>query len=480
MTISSRSSIRQTPIVSFGVRAYREFARTNSTLVADLAEQRSRWKHICSQLAGLSRRQQHSLVRKILRFDEFGLFHAYRGVLKAKLIREASRQSLQALADRLDPFSPCFEPMQQREIEKDGRTRLVDNYGPHKRALQHMVADLIRATNPPRANQFMFNGGIPAALSAAEAAYARGLTHAVELDVEGFYRNLPRECLAGLLRPLPEAVVDHVVWDMSIRVAGDGVSRRIWSRSAAPPLNASYGLSLGSASSPIVGEVVIGRLLAANEIDFDQDIITYADNLLVLGHSEQEAEARAERLTALALEPVYGSLRLREKDRGHFLPPGRSEGGGFSTGVPFVGQFGQIEPDGAFNWQPTPERHNRHRIAEREICPTEEEILRAQRRVAASHRAYPRWATRELREAEERASLSAALYMRSPTPERLASAGRDLVFALIITRWEGRTLEELVPEYDNKDAVDRREDLIAECARLLNHIRRPVDTDRAA
>lgn len=480
MTSSLRSSIRETPIVPFGVFAYREFAQRNPVLVAEVAEQRSRWEHICSQLAGLSRRQQHSRVRKLLRSNEYRLFHAYRGVLKAKLIRDASRRSLRALGDRLNPFSPCFEPMQQREIEKDGRIRLVDNYGPHKRAHQHIVADVIRATNPPRANQFMFNGGIPAALGAVEAAHARGLTHAVELDVEGFYRNLPRECLAGLLRPLPEAVVDHVVWDMSIRMTGDGVSGFIWSRSAAPPLNASYGLSLGSASSPIVGEVVIGRLLAANEIDFDRDIITYADNLLVLGHSEQEAEARAERLTALALEPVYGALRLREKGRGHFLPPGQSEGGGFATGVPFVGQFGRIEPDGLFNWQPTPERLNRHRIAEREFCPSEEEILRAQRQIAASHRAYPRWADRELREAEERASLSAALYIRSPSPERLASAGRDLVFALIITRWEGRTLEELVPEYDNEDGRRRRPELLLECERLLGHLRRTTEADRAA
>lgn len=472
MAIATRSTIQRTPLAPLGTLDYQCFASRDPALVAELVELRAEWRQALSQLRGLGRRQQHSRVRQLLRSEGFALYHAYRGVLKAKRIGNTTRQSLVAFAEQLDPFNACYERVTQREIERGGRTRTVDNFGPIKRALQHMVADVTRALHPPRANQFMFHGGIPAALAAVEAACARGLTHAVELDVEGFYRNIPAECLAELLRPLPEAVVTHVVWDLSLRLTGDDMQSSISVRSITPPLNDTQGLSLGSASSPIVGEVVIGRLLAASEIDFGPDIITYADNLLVLGRSEQEVEARAEDLTALASSRTFGSLRLREKDRGHFLQPVQSVGGRFSVGVPFAGQFGRRNTTGQFSWEPSPERNERHWIAERDVCPTLAEIETAQARVAAFHRAYPRWQDREIREAEERARLSAARYLRAPTPEALAAAGRDLVFALILMRGMGRQLDEMIPDYQGIPDI-RRERLMRECQSLARRIEGP-------
>lgn len=479
MATAPRSTIRRTPLAPLGTLAYREFAARDPGLVAEITELRAEWQQALTRLSALPRGRQHSRVRQLLRSRRFGLFHAYRGVLKANRIRAATRQSLEALTGRLDPFSPCYERVIRREVVKDGRTRAVDNFGPIKRALQHMVADLIRATNPPRANQFLFRGGIPAALAAVEAACARGLTHAVELDVEGFYRNLSAECLTGILRPLPDAVVNHMVWDLSLRVTADDMPGVIRVRSITPPLNDTSGLSLGSASSPIVGEVVIGRLLAASEIDFGPDIITYADNLLVLGRSEQEATSRAENLTALALSRAYGSLRLREKGRGHFLEPGTSVGGGFATGVPFAGQFGFRESNGVFTWGPTPERQERHWIAEREDCPTLAEIERAQARVSAFHRAYPRWQDRAIREAEERARLSAARYLSAPSPEALAAAGRDLVLALLLLRGEDRELDEMIPDYRGIPDI-RRERLRQECLSLARRIAGQEDTGQVA
>jgi hypothetical protein len=479
MAIGPRSTIRRTPLAPPGTLDYRHFAGRNPTVVIEIIGLRAEWKQALSQLRGLSRRQQHNRVRQLLRSQHFSLFHAYRGVLKANHIRNATRSTLEAVADRIDPFNACYERMIQREIDKDGRARIVDTYGPIKRAHQHMVADLIRALHPPRANQFMFHGGIPTALAGVEAAYARGLTHAVELDVEGFYRNIPEECLAGLLRPLPKAVVDHVVWDLSFRRVDGGHSGGMMVRRTTPPLNEPMGLSLGSASSPIVGEVVIGQLLAANEIDFGPDIITYADNLLVLGRSEQEAEARAENLTTLASSRAYGSLRLREKSRGHFLPPGTSVGGRFSVGVPFAGQFGHRTEDGQFTWEPAPERQMRHWVARRDHCPSLAEIERAQGRVAAFHRAYPRWQDREIIEAEERARLSAAQYLRAPTAELLAAAGRDLVLATLLMHGTDQHLHEMIPDFAGIPGI-RRQRLIDECVSLAQRIARRYEPEQAA
>ncbi|MDZ4139804.1 MAG: hypothetical protein U1D66_13145 [Erythrobacter sp.] len=479
MASAPRSTIQQTPLLPPGTLDYRHFAGRNRELVAEIVGLRAEWKQALSQLGGLTRRQQHNRVRQLLRSERFGIFHAYRGILKANRIRHATRSSFAEVAERLDPFGPCHERVIPREIVKDGRARTVDTYGPIKRAHQHMVADVIRALHPPRANQFMFHGGIPTALAAVEAACARSLTHAVELDVEGFYRSIPAECLAGLLRPLPRSVVDHVVWDLSHRTFNDDQPVGIMVRRTTPPLNEPMGLSLGSASSPIVGEVVIGQLLAANEIDFGPDIITYADNLLVLGRSEQEAEARAENLTALASSRAFCSLRLREKGRGHFLLPGSSEGGRFSTGVTFAGQFGRRTEGGQFTWEPTPERQIRHWAARRDHCPSLAEIARAKARVAAFHRAYPRWQDREIMEAEERARLSAAHYLRTPTAELLAAAGRDLVFAGLLMHGTDIHLDEMIPDYQEIPRI-RRQRLMDECVSLAQRIARRYDTEQAA
>lgn len=181
-----------TTTVPRGVIEYRRFARREPELVGELVSLRSEWRAHLSQLGGLSRRQQHSRVRKLLRSKQFALLQDTAIGVKAKQIGDATRASLENLAANLDPFKPCYEPMRQREVEKDGRTRTVDMFGPIKRARQQLVADIVRHTNPPRANQYMLRGGIPAALAAVEAAHRDGLTRLWSPTVSQLWNRLLR------------------------------------------------------------------------------------------------------------------------------------------------------------------------------------------------------------------------------------------------------------------------------------------------
>lgn len=468
-----------TPIAPVGASAYQNFARRFPAFVAHLRELKAQRERALGELRGLGRRGQRSRLRRLLHERQFAVLYAYRGVLKAGGIGNATPQFIEELAAGLDPSSPTHERVERRSITTNARQREVQSFGPRKRALQLFVADMIRAIHPPRVNQYLFHGGIPAALAAVEAAYERGMTHAVELDVQAFYDSIPFAFLADVLRPLPEAVVRHVVFDQTIRVRSLSASTIIVSRAMMPaPLNETQGIPLGAATSPIAGEVIVGQLLAAHEINFDPDIITYADNLLVFGRSEQEASARAEHLTAVAAGPAYGSLRLRPKERGHLLPTGASSGGSFMSGVTFAGQFGFVDASGVFSWEPSPDRRLQHQIADGEVCPTIDQIDKALRRVSAFHRAYPKWREREQREARDRATLTSARYLRLSSPENLNMATRDIALACLLNR-QSTDIPELVPDYGS--IYDgKRQRLLTEARHFLERIAAQSNADEEA
>ena len=470
MALAPRTGITRTPLATGDSPGYREFALRHPEFVANIRELEAGRKLALNELRGIGRRWQRSKVRQLLHARHFAILYAYRGLLKAGLIGTASPQSIEELAQAIDPFAPSEERVEHRWIMKGERQRAVQSFGPLKRAQQIFVADMIRALHPPRANQYLFHGGIPAAVKAVEAAYERGMTHAVELDVIGFYGCIPFTFLADVLRPLPEAVVRHVVFDETIRTNVPVMSNTIIRRAGVPPpLDETQGIPLGAATSPIAGEVIIGRLLAANEIDFDLDVITYADNLLVLGRSEQEAFARADHLAGVAAKPAYGSLRLREKGKGHLLVAGTSVGGAFSTGVPFVGQFGFVDDAGVFSWEPAPDRREQHQIADGDTCPSLDQIDKALRQIAAYYRAYPHWSDREQYEARERALLTGARYMRQATPEHLHEATRDIALAYVLNQ-RSMDLLELVPAYNGGKFAARRQRLIDEAGQMIERM----------
>lgn len=481
MASAPPTQIRRTPIVPVPALPYHRFASRHPAFIREISEMRTQRKQVMEALEGLGSRAQRDAVRQLLHSRRFSLVYTYEGVLKAGEIGSATPQSIAQLANRLDPFRPVYEHVKRRWVAKpQTRMRAVQSFGPLKRAHQLFVADVVRALHPPRANQFLFHGGIPAALKAVEAAYRGGMSHAVELDVTDFYGSIQHTDLAGALRPLPGAVVRNVVFDETIRVMADvPTGPRRTTVSGPPPLNDAYGLPLGAASSPIVGEVMIGRLLATPEIDFGSDIIAYADNLLVLGRSEQEAAARADHLATVATSAACGSLRLREKGRGHMLRFGTAEGDQFMAGVPFVGQLGHVDEEGRFSWEPCAEKQEQHRIADGERLPTLVEIERAERQVAAFHRAYPSWEHRAVREAEELASLASARYMRLATPEHLSGAARAIALAYLLNRGVFDMFH-YIPDHNQAALEAKRERLAAEARTLIALIVTAGDMPEAA
>jgi len=472
MATAPLTEVRPTPRMSLRYWQWRNFADANPDFMAEIAALRASRSLALADLASAGRRAQRSMVRQLLHDRKFAVLGVYDGLRKMGRLRRATPETIRDRASRYDPFRPCHEIAVSRPVASpSGRRREVRSYGPLKRAHQSFVDQVIRALHPPRENQFLLRGGIPAALDAVEVAYRqRGMAYAVELDVSGFYGSVPFAVMARALRPLPDAVVRYVVFDEGTRTTGDRDHAIHGHAQACAPLDAPNGLPLGSASSPIAGEVLIGQLLADPRVA-DAAIITYADNLLVLGRSAQEATASADRLTAVAAEAAFGALRLREKGRGHLLRPGTAEGLSFASGVPFVGQMGTVDGDGTFSLEPAPERREAFMRVNSGIVPSRERIEREERRVFGYHRAYPRWQEREVREVEDRASLASAAYLAHPTSELLNEAARRIALAVLLNRGV-RMVEEFIPEYESsfagrRTAFERRSQTLRDAAERL-------------
>jgi hypothetical protein len=310
------------------------------------------------------------------------VIYAYNAVRKLRLLDQHTPASIRHLASQFDPFEPINEPFDRFRTQGRSNARLVCNFGPIRRMHQLFVADIIRALHPPRDPQFLFRGGMPSALSAVEAARTNGCTHAVEVDFVNFYGSVRnREFVAELLRPLPPAVTEHVVFMPEHCRETDGAGSSVSSHEGDPSLNGPSGLALGAATSPIVGERIIGHLLATVQ---SGHLVNYADNLLVLGRGEEEVMARAEHLRGVIERSDVGPLRLRI---GRAAPFGDDP---FDT-VEFTKQVAVIHPDG-LSWEPNEQKKSEHRIADEHPLrrrATHEELARAEGQLSIWRRSYP-------------------------------------------------------------------------------------------
>jgi hypothetical protein len=396
-----------------------------------------------SQLTGVARRNR---VRSLLSDRSLHLLYAYEGTLKAKRLREATPDTIMELASRCNPFQPCNEPGTLRFMSKRGRRRLVSAFGPAKRMHQLLVADIIRSLHPPLEQQYLFRGGMPAAFRAVEAAFHEGFTFAAEIDMIDFYGSVRLEGLADLMRPLPETVVRHVVWDggfMTRMRQDDCVS--VFMRDDDPSSSAQRGLALGSACSPIVGERILACLLAPSD---SIRLVAYADNIFVLGRSHRglhqyvdQMRERASGFVGWALEQRIGAIRNLRSESFTFL---RNEG---------------RVVDDAIVWSPDYPRQNEMLLAEAGLPITLGMIEEAENRVSNWRRAYPLWPDGDEWEVRQLASLAARRFYLRATPLHRANAAQALVSAYL-TLGRSVSLDELAPEGSRTRDLARRVELL--------------------
>lgn len=410
-------------------------------------------KHTFERLAAMSRADQRGLVRKVLRLPKLRLLYSYEGLKAYRALRRETPASIEQMAARLCPFTPINEPREIRTAQNRGRSRMIVSFGPERRARQKLVADLLRYLHPPLPNQYLFRGGMPKAFNAIEEAVRNeGYRFGAEVDFTDFYGSVKLDGLADLLRPLPRAVVDNTVWDMTCRhdhVMDDAQSLS-W---ATPTLDCQQGLALGSACSPIVGERIIACLLAS---DTPGRVVAYADNLFIMGRTAEEVIACLRQIRERTHQFAGWQLGLRGPNEPDDVPALHADLAHFSpTHFYFLRRVGRWEED-HFDWSPDERKLGEYGLGDdHEQSLSLEEIAELEERVSHWRRAYPDWSEGDLHEARYLGELAARRFYQAPTPRNLSVASHALIISYFAA---GRycPLSGLLPDGAGADQRRRR------------------------
>jgi hypothetical protein len=460
------SSVRRSAPAFARSDDYAGFQMRHPEFMIELASLRRHRDRELAKLRALGKPDLHDRVRKLLRDRRLHLLYAYEAVRKMRHLASATPASIGALAAQWNPFEVCREATNIFWVPGRTQLRRVVSFGPRRRMQQALVAALIRALHPPSGRQKLFQGGMPAALAAVEAAIKDGYDYGMEVDVIHFYASVRPTALAELLRPLPSSVVEHVVWDTGVRRDPDSDFASIVS-SDDPSLNGLVGLAPGAATSPIVGERIIGQLLAACR---DFRLVAYADNVFVLGRSAEEVSACFQHLRSAAERHEAGPLRLRTggiRLLSQLLPV---------SGVPepftFLHHDGMLMPDGVKGlkvvWSPDERKLDEFRSAGSHSQISLEQIDAIEGKVSHWRRSYPTWQDGDRWEMQYLAELAARRYYQAAEPLNLSRAAHAII--LYCMSGEGADPSEIAPDGFTAQERLRRQRLLAEVGRRFEVI----------
>lgn len=449
------------PLVPVSTSGASSFARQYPDFMIQIAALRRHRDRAMAKLEQMSARDRRSAVRSLLASGRMHLLYVYEGTRRANALEGSTPPSIREVVERCNPYQHCDEPATPVWVRRNGRKRLVTRYGPIKRGRQMLVADVLRRIHPPLEQQFLFRGGMPAAFRAVEAAYAEGFSYGVEVDFVDFYGSVGHDGLAELLRPLPSRVVQNVVCG-GVRGHDDGEAMATMPPSLSwcdPTLNRQHGISLGSACSPVVGERILGMLVAPAD---DCRTVAYADNVFVLGRSREAVQAyfrtmqqRVEGFAGGRLRPRMDIEEVRCLANEDFM---------------FLHHVGSVAAEG-FVWAPDRRKLDYYLTGEDDrIGLTLSEIDQAETSLAHWRRAYPSWPNGDLFEIEQLASLAARRYYLQGSTENRSRAAHALMLSYY-AHGASRELWELAPTGTVPRHDARREELLEAAAGRLRTVR---------
>jgi hypothetical protein len=445
---------------------YDQFRTAHPAFMAELQLHRQHRNREIAKLSALPERERHARARKLLRDRRLHLCYAFDAIRKTGQLGVSTPDQIRALALECNPFEICRETTRIFWVPGRHRDRRVVSFGPRRRMQQALVARIIRALHPPLDSQKLFHGGMPSALGAVEAAINEGYDYGVEVDVIHFYASVRPTGLAELLRPLPRAVVEHVIWDTGVRRDPDSDFVSMVSLDD-PSLNGLVGLAPGAATSPIVGEKVMSQLLTARRAT---KLIAYADNIFVLGRGRGAVLSCLEHLRETAEKLPTGALRLRIGDVHHLRAINPTTK--FPERFSFLHHAGEVvhgeTPDCPVNlcWSPDERKLDEYRLSEQDAPPTLEQIDRIEKKVSLWRRAYPSWPDGDVWELRYLAELAALRFYQSAEPLHKSHAAHQAILCYFAMD-RHVDFAEFIPDFRNRREMRRRDELIKAARKRL-------------
>lgn len=234
-----------------------------------------------------------------------------------------SAQRILSEAKTLNLRMPCDEPAFARfeEMGHD-KSRLVVSFGPREFARQQIALDALRFRAHLHQNQFVCQGGMEA-MQVWLHKYLPEYTHVLTTDFPCFFPNLNRKLVMETVR-LPAAAIEEVLFapmeKMEVKKPyhspnyekEKGLSFDVCG------VRSGWGIPPGSALSSLAAECALRPILEAVEEKVPGiQVATYADNLIILATSKEDAEASKDALIATVEDDfhsrVVDGLRSRSK-----------------------------------------------------------------------------------------------------------------------------------------------------------------------
>lgn len=222
-----------------------------------------------------------------------------------------------SMATRLDMLAPSTEPVRAKRLAKrNGKFREVYQFGLEQKARQRVLRRVLSMLTSRKLMrcQFLLVGRHAALSAVAATAEARSHRFAAELDVANQFGSFDAGAVAEFLPELPAKSVGANL--VPTRMTFDG--RRLSSiledhtrRNQMP----QQGLLPGASTSPVVAEMLMARVLVDLPWEklSDVTIVTYADNILVLGPTKASVDDACECLTDAFAGSAVGSMRLESR-----------------------------------------------------------------------------------------------------------------------------------------------------------------------
>lgn len=222
-----------------------------------------------------------------------------------------------ALAEDVRMTEPSAEPVGLKVIMKrSGGVRVVCVFGIEQKSRQRVLRRvLMRLRAKIAACQFLLVGRTAALRHASREAGFRGHRFAAELDVIDQFGSFDEGAVARFLPELPAKSVGA-----NLVPTGMNFDHRKFSYiSTEDPTRRTsmprQGLPQGASTSPVVAEMLMARVLGAlpREPLSQVTLVTYADNILVLGPSKASVQLACACLSDAFRRSAVGSLRLKSR-----------------------------------------------------------------------------------------------------------------------------------------------------------------------
>jgi hypothetical protein len=242
--------------------------------------------------------------------------------------------------DELNPMKPSNERRRtwlQQKNRLGGGDRRLWKFGPCMTSRQLLVAEAMGAIAKRRLwSQTLFDGGRVAAVQQIkEALRDPACTHFAYVDVAGFFDNVDLRGATHLL-PIDGKVMENT---LCVNSTSSNVEHgnRYMRDSVCDDVAVCRPLALpqGAASSPLIAYWLLEQAFPARDVEHS---FPYADDLLMLGESEEDVAAKVSRYESNLVGHPAGPLQLRVLERGETM-------GGFEfLGVMFYVEEGEDMP----------------------------------------------------------------------------------------------------------------------------------------